>query len=136
LVHRDTDHSEPPVFILALKLHKPRDLDFARPAPGGPEIQQHDLAFVISQAHRSALRVLQREIRRRLALFLTLSRLDGPGGGTGSAKKNENNHHAENTSVHGGHLSGWSQKPEGGRRAFPPDSFLHYSRNRGITSAA
>jgi len=74
IVHRDAQHFEALVLILTLHLHEPRNLDTARTAPRGPEIQQYDLPFVVAEVHQLAVRVFQREIRRRLALAMWLHR--------------------------------------------------------------
>src|SRR2546425_6520854 len=49
LVHGNPDHREALVAILVLKLDESRNLDSARTAPGGPEIEQHHLALVVRQ---------------------------------------------------------------------------------------
>src|SRR5208337_4184379 len=68
------DHLEPLVLILPLHLLEPRNLDLARPAPRGPEIQQHHLAAIIAEVHYLAIGILQREIRSRLALVVRFHR--------------------------------------------------------------
>ena len=79
LVHGDPDHREAPVLVLALEIDEPRDLDLARPAPGGPEVQQHHLAPVVGEPHGLAVGVLEGEVRRGLALAVrfTLSAWTG-----------------------------------------------------------
>ena len=72
VVHRNSDHFEAAVFVLALEFGEPGNFHHAGTAPGGPEIEQHDFAFVIGKLDQLAIRVFQGEIGRvfTLAIFL------------------------------------------------------------------
>ena len=72
LVQGDAEHLETAILRLALEARKPRDLHAARAAGGGPEIEQHYFAFVVGEAHSSAVRIFEREIRRGLAMLVVL----------------------------------------------------------------
>jgi len=74
LVHGNAQHGEAPILKLLFNLDEPGDLDLARPAPGGPEIEQHDFAFVIAQVDGFAVGILESKVRRRFAILL---RFDG-----------------------------------------------------------
>jgi len=50
------------------KFDEPRDLDLARTAPGGPEVEQHHLAAVIGEMDSFAGGIREREIHDRLLL--------------------------------------------------------------------
>ncbi len=70
LIERDAEHGEILILICLLKIHEPGDLDFARAAPSGPEVEQDDFASVIGQLYGLAVGVLQGEIGRGLAIGL------------------------------------------------------------------
>ena len=76
IVHGDAQHRESLVLVSALEVHEPGDLDLARAAPGGPEIQQHHFTAIIREANGLAVHILQRKIR---GLMAVLVRLDRPG---------------------------------------------------------
>ncbi len=84
VVHRNSDHFEAAVFVLALEFGEPGNFNHAGAAPGGPEIEQHDLAFVIGEVDQLAVRVFQREIGRVFPLAVFLD--DGSGGLRGGAR--------------------------------------------------
>jgi len=93
VVHRDSQNLETAVFILALEVHKPGDFDSARAAPGGPEIEEHDLALIVGQMDQLAVRVLQSEIGRVFTLIIVLD--DRPLGlRRGACDQSENRGHA------------------------------------------
>src|SRR5581483_1871608 len=70
LIHRDAEDGEVAVFVSLLEFHKPGDFDFAGSAPGGPEVQQYDFAFVIRELDGGPGGVFQREIGRWLTFPL------------------------------------------------------------------
>ena len=64
-IHGDADDLESLLAIPVLKVDEPRNLAPARTAPGRPEIEQYNLAFVVGQVERVAVDVSQREHRRQ-----------------------------------------------------------------------
>lgn len=68
VIHGYSDHRESTIAVGLVELHEPGDLDLARSAPGGPEVEKHHLAAIVAQVDGSAIAVLQREIGRRFAL--------------------------------------------------------------------
>ena len=76
IVHGNAQHREALVLVPALEVHEPGNLDLARAAPGGPEIQQHHFTAIIREANGLAVHILQRKIR---GLMAVLVRLDRPG---------------------------------------------------------
>ena len=57
-VHRDADDGETLVFVLALEVDEPGNLDLAGTAPGGPKIEQDDFSRVIGQVYDIAVAVI------------------------------------------------------------------------------
>src|SRR5438094_4832238 len=55
VIKRDADDGQSLVAKTILQVHKPRYLDPARPAPGGPEIEQNNFASVIGQVELVAV---------------------------------------------------------------------------------
>jgi len=64
VIERDAEDFEAVGFVLRLEVHKPGDFLLAADALGGPEIQQHNLAFVAGEADFVSLRVLKGEAGR------------------------------------------------------------------------
>src|SRR5208337_1028458 len=64
IVHRDSNDLEAIGAVLVLHLHEVRNLGTAGPAPGGPEIEQHDLALVVGEAQLAAFKIGEREFGR------------------------------------------------------------------------
>jgi hypothetical protein len=64
VIHGDADYLEPLQAILPLPYREDWHLHLARRAPGSPEVEQHHLAAVASEANRLAVEVLEREVRR------------------------------------------------------------------------
>ena len=62
IVDRDTDYLQAVGPVLLLELDEPRDLHLARDAPGGPEVEQDDLALIVRQLHVPAVHVLERKV--------------------------------------------------------------------------
>src|SRR5579863_5838419 len=60
-IHGYPYHREALIFELPFEIHKPRNLDLAGAAPGGPEVQQHHFASIIGGTHHLAVRVFQAE---------------------------------------------------------------------------
>ena len=87
VVHREAQHDQAVVLVLALELDEPRDLDLARPAPGRPEVQQDDVALQRRQAHLVAVDVAQREIERRGPRVVVTDGLRGAAAGRGAGKR-------------------------------------------------
>ena len=58
---------EPPVLVLARELAEHRERGHAGGAPGGPEVDQHDLASQAGQADRLAIHVFALDLRGGLA---------------------------------------------------------------------
>lgn len=69
VVHGYSNYFEAAIFIFALKIHEPGDLDAARTAPRGPEIQQNDLAPVIRQMDGLPAHILKFEFGSRLSVL-------------------------------------------------------------------
>src|SRR5262249_16678921 len=61
IVHGDAEHGKAAILVRALEIHKPGSLNFARPTPGGPEVQKHHLAAIILERNGTAVRALQLE---------------------------------------------------------------------------
>ena len=74
IIHGNAEHGETLIFVAALEIHKPGDFDTAWAAPGGPEIEQHDLAPVICQMDHFTVGIFEREIRGRFAITAALDR--------------------------------------------------------------
>ena len=55
--------------IAFLQIDQVGNFRAARPAPGGPEIQQHDLALGIRQRHRFAIQILQLKRGSRIRIL-------------------------------------------------------------------
>src|SRR5215469_3642239 len=49
VVQRYAEHGELAILVILLKIHEPGDFDLAGTAPGGPEVQQHDLAAEVGK---------------------------------------------------------------------------------------
>ncbi len=64
IIHGDADDLQSLRSVLVLQFDEPRHFDFARTAPGGPEIQQHGLTAQVGQAHALAVERFQSEIGR------------------------------------------------------------------------
>src|SRR5580698_652348 len=62
-VHGDAEHGKTLVLELPFEIDKPGDLDLAGAAPGGPEIQQYDLALVVGGMNGLTVGVFQAEPR-------------------------------------------------------------------------
>ena len=77
LVEQDhADHLEALRLVLVVERDEAGDLDLAGPAPGRPEIEQHDLALVVGEADLLAGEVLEREVEvRRLRVRRTRCRV-------------------------------------------------------------
>src|SRR6516225_12341920 len=67
-IHGNAYNGESFLGVLSLELGKPGDLLFASGTPGRPEIKQYNLASVFPQFSRFARTILQRELRRGLAI--------------------------------------------------------------------
>src|ERR1700687_2545329 len=80
VVHGDSDHREAAVLVGLFELDEPGNLDFARPAPRGPEIEQDHFALVIRELDSGSVGVFEGEIWRDLAVLLGLHRRNGAGG--------------------------------------------------------
>ena len=72
LVHGNANHRKTLVLVGLLELDEPGDFDLTGAAPGGPKIEQDNLALIVGKLDASAIGVLQGEIRRRFAVFLRL----------------------------------------------------------------
>ena len=66
-VHRDTHDLQPIGLVLLVEIHQPRGFDFARSAPGGPEVQQNSLAPIAGELDGLAIRRFKFKIRRHAA---------------------------------------------------------------------
>src|SRR6266478_2611105 len=62
-VHSDAEHGEAPGRVLLLHFDEPGNFDLTRLAPGGPEIDEDYLAFVLSQGEIFAVEIFQRKVR-------------------------------------------------------------------------
>jgi hypothetical protein len=74
VVHGDSQNHQPALLVLALKILEPWDFNFARTAPGGPKIQQNDLAAVIGEMDNLSIAVFQGEIRGVMAVLIDFDR--------------------------------------------------------------
>jgi hypothetical protein len=72
VVHGNTDNGEATILVFALEFSEPGNLDPARAAPGGPEVEQHDLASIIGEVNDLAVGILEREIGSSLAVARVL----------------------------------------------------------------
>lgn len=77
IVHRNSDYFEAAVFVLALEFGEPGNFNHAGAAPGSPEIEQYNFAFVIGEVNQLAVRVFQREIGRVLTFAVFLDNRSG-----------------------------------------------------------
>lgn len=75
VIEGNADHHKTLIFIFPLKIDKPRNLDLAWAAPGGPEIDHDRFAFVVGEADYLAVHILQFKVWSRLAFFRGLQRL-------------------------------------------------------------
>lgn len=76
IVHGNADYRKALFLMLPLKLFEPGNFEFARAAPGGPEIQQHDFTVVVGKVDQLAVGILKGEIRRFVPLFAGLNGRD------------------------------------------------------------
>ena len=65
-VHSNAKNREAFRLVLLLHLDEPGNFDVARIAPGGPEIDEHDGAFVLGEGDVSAVEVLEGDGGSRL----------------------------------------------------------------------
>ena len=63
----DADHRETLALIFVLEFHEPGHLLDAAMAPSGPEVEQHDFAFVAREVDGSAFGIFASEIGRWLS---------------------------------------------------------------------
>jgi len=59
----NADNLQSSISIASLQADDLRDLGKARRAPGGPEVDDDNFAFVVLESHHSSLEVLQRKLR-------------------------------------------------------------------------
>src|SRR5229473_1338641 len=62
VVHRDANYREATILVGLLELDEPGNLDLARSAPRGPEIEQDHFALVVRQLDSGTIGVFEREI--------------------------------------------------------------------------
>ena len=72
--HHHADDFEALRLVAAVEIHEARDLDFARAAPGRPEVQEQHLAAVVGQPDGASVDILEREVEVR---FLRVNRTGG-----------------------------------------------------------
>ena len=72
LVHGDANNRKTLVLVVLLKLDEPGNLNLTGAAPGSPKIEQDNLALIVGKLDASAIGILEREVRRRFAIFLRL----------------------------------------------------------------
>src|SRR5262245_51352075 len=69
---QNSDDVQAALAVLLLEFDEPRDLDFARAAPGRPEIEQYDFAFERGELHLFVVQILECEVQvRRLGVRWT-----------------------------------------------------------------
>ncbi len=90
VIFGDAEHGEALILLTLFELGEPGNLDLAGAAPGGPEIEHHDLAAVIAEVDDAAVDVLQGEIRGGFAAGIAFERAAGAdrfGGAGGPSQK-------------------------------------------------
>jgi hypothetical protein len=70
IVHRNTEHYEAFVLVLALEIDEPGDFDFAGTAPGGPKIEENHFAAVIGEMNDFAVRIFQGKVRSKVPVLV------------------------------------------------------------------
>src|SRR5580658_2709 len=68
-VHGHAEHGEALILELGFELHEPGDLDFARAAPGGPEVEQDHFASIVGKMDGLAVGVFQTELGGGFAIL-------------------------------------------------------------------
>src|SRR5437016_996267 len=66
-VHGDAQNGKAFCFVLLLHLNEPGNFDIAGIAPGGPEIDQHDFAFVLTKRGVFGLQIFEGDVRSGLS---------------------------------------------------------------------
>ncbi len=64
VIHRHAQGRKPARFVLILEFVEPRNFNLARPAPSGPEIEQHHFTLVVAELLGFAGGIGKREIYR------------------------------------------------------------------------
>ncbi len=62
VIHGDAQNGEPLRLVFLIKLNEPGNFNFAWSAPGGPEIQQYNFAFIGAELDHFSVGIGQREI--------------------------------------------------------------------------